>query len=88
MSTLVAANSINRRNDQPCVADMGMWFPSFWGDYHTNVRFVIIDVNFVVMLACSIAAFWSKGNGKAMLVIAGILTTILWSVEGAINATV
>jgi hypothetical protein len=67
---------------------LGMWFPSFWGDYHTNVRFVIIDVNFVVMLACSIAAFWSRGSGKALLVIAGFLTTTLWSIEGAINATV
>jgi hypothetical protein len=67
---------------------LGMWFPVFWGDYHTNVRFAILDVNFAVMLGCSITAFWSKGNGKVLLLIAGVLTTLLWSVEAAINSTV
>jgi peptidoglycan/LPS O-acetylase OafA/YrhL len=67
---------------------LGMWFPFFWGDYHTRVRFAIIDINFVVMLGCSIAAFRSKDKGKVLLIIACLLTTVLWSFEGAINATV
>ena len=67
---------------------LAMWVPMFLGDSYSNVRFAIIDVNFVMMLGCSIWALLSKGNGRVMLGIAGCLTTLLWSLVGAVNSVV
>ena len=65
---------------------LGMKFPALFGESYSKARFAIIDVNFVVTLGCSIAALWSKGNRKVLLGIACLLTTLVWSIEGAINS--
>jgi hypothetical protein len=58
---------------------------AFLGPSYGRVRFSIIDINAIVMLACSITAFLSKGKGKIPLGVAGLLTTWLWAITGAIN---
>lgn len=69
-------------------AVLGMWFPKLLGAYYSNLRFVVIDGNWVVMLACSITVFLPKGSDKISLGIACILTTVLWTLMAAVNVGV
>jgi len=55
------------------------------GPSYSGIRFSIIDINALVMLICSVTAFLSKGKGKIPLGVAGLLTTWLWAITGAIN---
>jgi hypothetical protein len=58
------------------------------GPTYSGLRFSIIDINALVMLICSITAFLSKGKGKIPLGVAGLLTTWLWAITGAINMAI
>lgn len=64
---------------------IGMWLPALLGASYSNIRFAIIDANFVVMLACSISILLIKGTDKVLLAIASIITTALWSLVAAVN---
>jgi hypothetical protein len=67
---------------------LAMKFPQFLGASYSTVRFSIIDVNFLVMLACAITAFRLRVKGKILFGVACLLTTWLWGIVGAINIAV
>jgi hypothetical protein len=67
---------------------LAMKFPLFLAESYSTSRFAIIDVNFVVMVVCSIAAFRGKERRKDLLGFACILTALVWSVVGAVNVVV
>ena len=67
---------------------LAMKWPTLLREPHSISRFAIIDVNFVAMLACSIAAFRGHERRKNVLGFAGLLTTYLWFVQAAINSVV
>ena len=67
---------------------LAMKWPTILAEPHSFSRFAVIDVNFVVMLACSIAAFRGHEKRKNALGFAGLLTTYLWHVQAAINSVV
>jgi len=67
---------------------LAMKFPAFLGETYRRGRFAFIDANFVVMVVCSVAAFRGKERRKIVFGLACVLTTVMWSVLGAINAVV
>jgi hypothetical protein len=67
---------------------LAMKFPIFLAESYSRGRFAIIDLNFVVMLACSIAAFRGRERGKVAFGFACVFTMMMWGVLGAINAVV
>jgi len=67
---------------------LAMNFPTFLAESYSRSRFLIIDVNFIVMVACSIAAFRGKERRRVAFGFACVLTTVMWGVLGAINAVV
>lgn len=62
--------------------------PAVLGGSYSHWRFAVIDGNFVLMLLASIAAFSNTTRLKLPVGAACVLTTILWSFIGAMNATV
>jgi hypothetical protein len=62
--------------------------PFVLGVSYSHWRFAIIDGNFILMLISSIAAFNNRAELKIPVGTACVLTTILWSFIGAMNASV
>lgn len=67
---------------------LAMEFPLFLAESYSTSRFAIIDVNFVVMVVCSIAAFRGKERRKVLLGFACISAALVWSVLGGVNSVV
>jgi hypothetical protein len=67
---------------------VAMKFPIFLAASYSGGRFAIIDVNFLVMLACSIVAFRGKERRNVAFGFACVLTMMMWGALGAINAVV
>lgn len=61
--------------------------PSVLGGSYSHWRFTVIDGNFVLMLLASIAAFSNATKLRLPVGAACVLTTILWSFIGAMNAS-
>lgn len=67
---------------------LGLKLPFVLGSSYSHWRFAIIDGNFILMLLSSIAAFNNRLAFRMPVGTACVLTTILWSFIGAINASV
>jgi hypothetical protein len=65
---------------------LAMKFPAFLGGSYRTGRLAIIDVNFVVMLVCSIASFRGQERRRIVLGLSCISTALMWGILGAINS--
>jgi|SRR5579859_5769511 len=53
-------------------------YPNAIGDSYSNLRYVVIELNLLAMLACAVLALLSNTQGRLPLAIASVLLAAFW----------
>jgi hypothetical protein len=68
--------------------NLGRFFPIIFGSSYSNIRFMIMNLNFFAMIVCAAVALNKRNVGRILTFVAAVLLSMAWAVVAVINAVV